>query len=214
MSVVFGTLFKMPIVEYAPYILSGMVTWELITLSTISGGSTFFTAEAYIRQFNHPVTIYTLKSAVVFTINFLIALIALVIWILVKSPINVLLGLITLPLTTILLFCLSWSITTIASFFNAKYRDYPQMMTLVMQALWYMSPVFFQESMFEGNRYLQLFLKWNPVTHILYLIRKPFLYGQLPSFSNYMFTAAIIIIFGFFAYLLNRANGKRIIFYL
>lgn len=214
MSVVLGTVFKMPIIEYAPYILIGIVVWELFTSSLVTGGGTFLGAYPYIRQFNHPVVLYTLKSAVVYTVNFLIASIGIMIWALFLSPTNVLLGLLSLPLTTILFFFLSWALVTIAAFINTKYRDYPQMMSLLMQALWYVSPVYFQESMFEANRYLLILFRCNPITHILYLLRKPFLYCQLPGVADYIFTIGCIAVSGGIAYFLNRKYAKRVIFYL
>ena len=213
-SVVLGSVFKMSIIEYAPYILIGMVAWELFTSSLVTGGGTFLGAYPYIRQFNHPVIIYTLKSAVVYTANFLIASVGIIIWTLFLSPANVLLGLFTLPLTTVLFFFLSWALVTIAAFINTKYRDYPQMMSLLMQALWYVSPVYFQESMFEANQYLLMLFRYNPITHILYLLRKPFLYCQLPVWSDYLFTVGCIVFFGLIAFFLNKKNAKKVIFYL
>ncbi len=214
MSFVLGTVFHMPIVEYVPYILIGMVMWDLMSSAVVTGGGTFMGAFPYIRQFNHPVSIYTLKSSVVFIVNFLISSIGIVVWCFFACPQNVLIGIICMPLNTILLFLLTWSVTTIAAFLNAKYRDYPQMMALIMQALWYVSPVFFQEEMFQANPVLYNFFKMNPITHLLYLIRKPFLYGQYPSGVDYLFTLGCILFFTVFAYLLNKKYGKRIIFYL
>lgn len=214
MAVVFGSVFKMPILDYVPYILTGMVAWELFTSSIVTGGGTFLGAYPYIRQFNHPLILYTLKSALVYTVNFLIACVGVMIWVFFSAPVNVLLGLLSLPLTTILFFSLSWALVTIAAFINTKYRDYPQMMSLLMQVLWYISPVYFQESMFEANQYLLMMFRYNPITHILYLLRKPFLYCQLPEVVDYLFTIGCIVVFGGIAYYLNKKNAKKVIFYL
>lgn len=214
MSVVLGTVFRIPIVEYAPYILIGMVMWDVILSSVVTGGSTFLNSFPYIRQFNHPVTIYTLKAAIVSTINFLVASIGIFIWTAFTIPENLVMGLVTLPLTTVLMFLLSWTATTIAAFTNTKYRDYPQMMALFMQAVWYVSPVFFQESMFQSNKYLSVLFNFNPITHILYLQRKPFLNGTLPSVENYVFTICTIILLAVIACCVNKRNEKKVIFYL
>ena len=88
------------------------------------------------------------------------------------------------------------------------------MMSLLMQALWYVSPVYFQESMFEANQYLLMLFRYNPITHILYLLRKPFLYCQLPVWSDYLFTVGYIVFFGLIAFFLNKKNAKKVIFYL
>lgn len=214
MAVVLGTVFKMPIVEYVPYIQIGMIFWDLFVSSLVTGGGTFMGACPYIMQYNHPLIIYTLKTAVVCTVNFMIASVGAYLWIAFTAPQNLLLGLITFPLTAILMFSLSWSMTTVAAYINTKYRDYPQVMSLVTQAIWYMSPVFFQESMFQSNEILLTLFRLNPITHILYLQRKPLINGELPSGWNYLFTVAFIAVFTLFAYLLNKKYRKKIIFYL
>ncbi|MFD1179406.1 ABC transporter permease [Paenibacillus puldeungensis] len=214
MSTVFGTVFNTPIEDYAPYILSGLIVWELISSSFIGGGYSIMTSEQYIRQFNHPIIIYTLKSALVFTITFIIAMFSLGIWMLIVSPVNVFFGIITLPLTTLLYFCLSWAITTIAGFTNAKYRDYPQVMALVIQAVWYVSPVFLKKEMFTSNPALVNFFNLNPITHILNLIRDPFLYGVMPTVTDYLYTLGTILVFSLWAGRVYKKNSNKVIFYI
>ncbi|CAM2939166.1 ABC transporter permease [Paenibacillus sediminis] len=214
MSTVFGVVFKMSFSDYAPYVLSGLIVWELISSSFIGGGHSIMSGEQYIRQFNHPVLIYTLKTALVFTITFIIAMASLALWVVFIEPQNIILGIVTLPLTTLLYFLLSWAITTIAGFVNAKYRDYPQVMALVIQAVWYVSPVFFKREMFISSPTLATAFYLNPITHILNLVRNPFLNGIMPSFSDYFFTIITIVIFAFIAGVLNKRNQHKVIFYL
>jgi lipopolysaccharide transport system permease protein len=124
------------------------------------------------------------------------------------------LGLAALIPTLPLYFLIGWAMSTIAAYVNAKYRDYPQMMGLFMQAMWYVSPVFFQESMFQNNSLLFMWFRLNPVTHLLHLIRKPFLDGIFPSLADYGVAFVMIAVFGCIAVWLNRRNEKTIIFYL
>lgn len=214
MAMVFGTVFRQPMRDYAPYILAGMVCWEFISSSMVGNGMTFIINETYIRQFNHPVTVYTLKATIVSAINFLIASIGLAIWSLFIHPMNTVMGIMTLPLTVVLFFLLGWGLSTIASFLNVKYRDYPQIMALAMQVVWYLSPVFFQESMFLNNAILRVWFHLNPITHLLYLVRKPFLYGLMPSVADYGYTLIAILVAGCIAIRMNQKQGKRVIFYL
>jgi len=214
MSIVFSVAFNMDIVTYAPYILSGILVWELVSASFNAGGMAIVGNESYIRQFSHPITIYTLKSAIVYTISFLISMTALVLWMLVTEPKNLLVGLITLPLTALLLFCLSWGATTIAAYTFTRYRDYPQMVALILQTIWYLSPVFLQESMFLSNPVLSKWFSINPVTHMLALVRKPFLQGSFAEWIDYAYMFGIIIVAGCVAFRMNRNNEKDIIFYI
>lgn len=214
LSFVFSTVFNQRMGDYALYVLSGLVMWDLITASFNVGGQSLISAEAYIRQFNHPKTIYSLKSAIVFTYTFLIELLGLILWLLLVEPQNLFLGLITLPLTTILVFIFSWEVTTIAAYTNSKYYDYPQLIGLALQAVYFVSPIFLQTEMFvEKAGLLPLYL-YNPVTHFLNLIREPFLYGKIPSLFDYGFVAGTLLVVGIIAYWINKNNEKTIIFYI
>lgn len=214
MSVVFATAFKTDIATYAPYILSGILCWELISSSFVAGSYSIISNDAYIRQFNHPITIYTLKSAIVYTISFVIALIALAIWMLFVHPMNLLIALFSLPLTIVIFFCFAWAGTTISAFLGTKYRDYPQLSPLVLQTLWYISPVFFQREMFETVPVLEKWFQLNPITHILQLIRAPFLEGSLPTVQNYLFSIGLTVALSLIAYYKNKKESRDIIFYI
>lgn len=214
MACVFSTVFHQPLGEYILYILSGMIVWDLLSASVIGSGGCLLCSEQYIRQFNHPKTIYSLRYAVLNIITFLIEIAALVIWTLVYAPVNLLCAFLSLPLTAIIYFLLSWALSTVAGYMNTKYRDYPQVMALVMQTIWYLSPVFFKEEMFSSSEWLHTFFNHNPITHILNLIRYPFLSGQMPELKNYLYTTGAMAVFLVAAYGINRKNEDTIIFYL
>lgn len=214
MATVFAVAFHSDIIDYAPYILSGLLFWEVLNSAVQAGANSIIANGAYIQQFNHPITIYTLKSAIVYLINFIISMISLEIWVLIINPQHLLLGLFSLPLTGAVIFGIAWSGSTIAAYINTKYRDYPQMIPLIMQTLWYISPVFFEERMFESSALLYTWFQYNPITHLLFLIRKPFLYGVLPSTEDYLYGIVVVSVLTLWAYYLNKKNQENIIFYI
>lgn len=214
MAIVFSTIFNEPLGDYILYILSGIVVWDVLSAGIVGGGNCLMVSEQYIRQFNHPIIIYSLRYTVLTIITFSIEIFALVFWVFIYSPINLVFGIITFPLTCIIYFILAWALTTIAGYANTKYRDYPQVMSLVMQALWYVSPVFFRHEMFTRSTSLEIFVYYNPITHILNLIREPFVYGRMPSSFSYLYTILITLVIVFFAFRMNKRNAKKIIFYL
>lgn len=214
MSTVFGVVFKQDIVTYAPYILSGILFWNIMSDSFISGSFSIIGSEPYIRQFNHPIMIYPLKAAITGIISFLISTISLGVIVLFINPLNCLMGYLLLIPALFIYFIFEWSATTLAAYIGTKYRDYPQLASLLLQAIWYLSPVFFQESMFESNEYLHMLFVFNPLTHLLKLIRAPFLEGKFPSLTNYLFSIGITAVLVLLAYRINKKNAKDIIFYI
>lgn len=214
LSVVFSTVFGQALGTYATYILSGIVVWDLLQASVVGGGNALFGSEQYIRQFNHPMTIYTLRYTILNLATFLMELIALVIWVLFVQPENLILAFFTLPLTLVFYFPLVWGFVTIAGYSGAKYRDYPQVMLLVMQMLYYFSPVFLKQEMFIKSEALLALFQINPVTHVLNILRYPFVYMQMPQTADYLYVLAADIVVVAWAVRVNRKNEKKVIFYL
>lgn len=214
MSAVFSYVFRQEMRTYAPYILSGTLVWEIIQNSFIGNSSSFVAAEAYIRQYAHPIALYPLRTALVSMSTFFIASSALFVWVLILFPENILLALISIPTTALIYFMLSWSISVISSHIFVRYRDYPYVMTLVMQFLWYLSPVFFREEMFESNELLHTVFLINPITQVLKLIRTPLFQGELAGAGTYGYVLLLMCGFVLCAWKLNQAAEKTVIYYL
>lgn len=214
MAVVFATVFKQDIATYAPYILSGILVWDILGSSFQAGSYAIISNQFYIRQCNHPYSLYTLKSSLVYLVTFLIAMISLLLWLVFVNPLGILYGALFIIPALLIYFPISWAGTTIAAYTAAKYRDYPMMIPLIMQALWYVSPVFFQESMFESNPILYKWFLYNPISCILNLIRAPFLYNRAPALMDYGISILFAVVLGLWAYRIAHKNGKEVIFYL
>lgn len=213
-ALVFGFVFKQEIRTYAPYILSGILVWDVISAAVIGNGSSFIQAEAYIKQFAHPIMIYPIRAALVSIINFLIATIGLLVWVAVVYPQNILIALISLPLTSMIYFSMAWAISVISSHMYVRFRDYPFVMSLAMQLLWYLSPVFFKEEMFASNNILHAVFLINPITHVLMLVRQPFLNGCFADTTSYIYSLCIALILLIFAWEVNNSCEKSVIYYL
>jgi lipopolysaccharide transport system permease protein len=213
MAFVFSNLLKVDIRDFIPYVFSGILVWEFLMGSVIGGCHSLIVSEIYIKQFKHPFAIYPLKTTLVNGISFLIAFLGLVLWIVVLRPANLIVAVFAMPLTIISLLIFGWPIAILTSFINLKYRDFAQVAALAMQAIWYVSPVFFQPKMFANVKLITL-LDYNPITHILNLVRAPMLYGQFPTLSDFGFVYGVAATFYMLAYLRIRSAEKTLIFYL
>ncbi|MCQ4726144.1 ABC transporter permease [Anaerotignum faecicola] len=211
---VFSYIFKQDIKTYAPYILSGILVWDIISAAVIGNGGSFMQAESYIKQFSHPIIIYPIRAALVSIINFVIASLGLIIWTVFVYPQNIVIAVVSIPLTSIIYFVAAWSISIISSHLYVRYRDYPYVMSLVMQFLWYLSPVFFKEEMFLSNDLLHTFFLVNPITHFLLLIREPFLNGYFANAESYVYCAGVSLLLLIAAWSVNKKYEKSVIYYL
>lgn len=213
LSFVFSRLFHANILTYAPYILSGIIAWEFMASSLTNGALAFVQGDAYIKQCKHPLLIYTLRLTLSNIIVLMLASTVLLAWSAIMMPEHFnwswlailsfypMIALITLPLSTLL------------AYYGARFRDIPHMMGLLLQAIWFISPVYFQTEMFRQGG-LGVLVDYNPIYHLLQIVRAPLLEGQWPAPYDYFFCFIMAIIFSLIAIAVGRKAERNVIFYL
>lgn len=213
LAVVLSKLFNSNIYTYAPYILSGIIIWECIMACVVGGSLSFVQADAYIKQMKHPLAIYTLRTVLTCLIVLALASIALIGWSAVALPekigIHWLSALSIFPVLALIL----WPLATLFAYIGARFRDIPHALGLVMQALWFISPVYFEEKMFRQGG-LNALVDYNPIYHLLQLVRAPLIDGEFPIFANYIYPIITGLLIAVIACLVGRQAEKKIIFYL
>jgi lipopolysaccharide transport system permease protein len=213
LTIVFSRIFKADMVRYAPYIFSGMITWEFVA-ATVSGGSlAFVQADAYIKQTRHPLAIYTLRTALTNLCVFAFASIGLVIWVLAVMPETFGWPWIAALLIYPLLLAAGWVVATLLAFFATRFRDIPHALGLLLQALWFVSPVYFESKVFYDAGLAPL-VDWNPIYHLLEIVRAPLLSGVWPTAGNFAFAFGLCALFALLAWRAGSRMERKVIFYL
>jgi lipopolysaccharide transport system permease protein len=210
---VLTNIFKTPVKDTILYIYSGLICWDMIIFTSISGSMAFMNAAPYMKQFAHPIAIYPLRTVLVGLINFGLALIGLICWVFLWQPGNVSLSWISLPFTILIFLMVAWPFAIICAITGTLFRDFSQLITIALQALWFVSPVFFSKEVFI-NAGIGFLVYLNPIYYLLELIRAPFLYGQFPTLFNYGVTILLMSVLWCIAIYLLSHFEKRIILYL
>jgi lipopolysaccharide transport system permease protein len=213
LAFVFGKIFSTPITEYAPYVLSGMVIWEFAMACVIGGALAFVQADAYIKQYNHPLAIYSLRTVLTNLAVLMLASLGLVVWVLVAIPDRFgwpwLAALTVFPILALAL----WPLSTLLAYVAARFRDLPHALGLVMQAMWFVSPIYFEAKVFRGGG-LDMLVDLNPIYHLLQIVRAPLLQGLWPTLENYAFCIGTILVLSALAWMVGRRAEGKVIFYL
>jgi len=212
-ALVLGAMFGSPMREFAPFVFSGLLVWGFIAEAVVSGCSSFIGAGSYMLQRRLPAAIYPLKSVLSSFTVFSCGFLGLVGWVLFLRPSNPRLPLASLFVSLPLLILLGWLLALLAGLVNLKFRDFQHSVGLVLQAIWFVSPVFIEPRLFRRAN-LDAVLDYNPVTHILNLVRAPLLNGTFPSLGDYAYTLGTIAVFGSVAVWRMRREESSIIFYL
>ena len=214
LALVLSTVFGMEITEYVPYIFSGLIVWEFVSSSAVGGCQIFRFSQYYIRQCTLPSMVYTLRHSLGGIVNFMLALVGLVAWVLVVMPQNFGITWLMLLPATLLLFLSLWPLATISAYVATWFYDFSQLVGLALQALFFVSPVFLKPQVFLESKYgLGFLVHFNPVFHGLELFRAPLLYGSWPSAQSVLFTLATCIVLWVIAAMLVWRGERSLIFH-
>ncbi len=212
LAYVIGSLFNHPMASYAPYIFSGLIVWDYASNAAVGGCSSLLNAQAYIKQFTYPYTIYTLRHTLAGLINFAMAFIGLLLWVMVWKPENIGAPWLVLPLAFLIVFLAAWGLATICAFIAASFHDFSQLVVILLQAIWFISPIFFEAGTFRENK-LSYLVDYNPIYHVLQLFRAPMLSGTWPEPENFLYAFGLVGGFWLIAALLIHRREKTLIFY-
>ena len=209
---VLTSIFHQPVVQSLIFIYSGIICWDLILFAAVSGTYAFINAAPYLNQFPHPIAIYPLRVSLVGGINFLFAFLGFLGLVLILNPNSISITWLSIPIGIALLLLTTWPIAIICAIIGTIYRDLSQAITIFLQAIWFVSPVFFQPQVFI-NGHIEFLVYYNPLYHLLQLIRCPFIDGVFPSLINYGVTVLLILALWIPAgYLLLRFNRRMILY--
>jgi lipopolysaccharide transport system permease protein len=213
LAAVLARLFGMNLRSYAPFIISGMIVWDFVISVSTGGSLSFVQADAYIKQTAHPLAIYSLRTALANMVVLMLASLPMFVWAAIVRP--DLLGVRWIAALSIypVLLLVFWPLITLLSYLGSRFRDLPNVMMLILQAVWFVSPVYFETAMFRKAG-LNALVDYNPVFHLLQLIRAPLLDGRWPSVVDYGFCGGMALLFTALAWLVGRKAEKNTIFYL
>ncbi len=210
----FSQLLGPEIKQYAPYLLSGLTFWGFIIAVVMQGCQCFFQGESYIRQHPAPLAIYPLRTALSAGFHFLLGLLIVIVFVAFVLGLGKPLALLSLAPTLVLLFVIGWSLAVCTGVANVMFQDSQHLLEVVMQILFYATPIMWRPSMMPKNAYIERFVQFNPLASLLELIRNPVLEGRFPSsWAVGMGLLAGLVAVGAAALAL-RCFEKRMIFYL
>ncbi len=202
----------MTFVEYSIYIFSGLIAWDFLKGCVDFGAASFLTAEGYIRQVRLPMAIYPLKAVLYCLIVFGMAFGGFALYTLLLDP-----GcfswhwLYVFPfLVTLVVF--GAPLAVISAIVNIKFRDFEQFIGLVLQIVWYISPVFLPREVFD-KPLLRDWTAVNPVAALMDLFRQPMLHGITPDRESYGLVFLWALGLWALAVAMLARNERKIIFY-
>jgi len=204
LGLVFGTLFQQDVRETLPYIATGLIFWGLLTSCIGEGTTVFIGNESYIRNVPLPLSVHIyrmlMRNIIIWAFNMVIYLAVLVIF-QINPGFTVFLFVFGLALFVI---NISW-MALAAGILSTRYRDTPQLITNLLQVIFFITPVFWSTDVLPTR---PAFVHFNPFYHLMEVVRAPLL-GKVPAMESWVsvmtLTVAGLLVT---AYLYRRAYAR------
>ena len=203
---VFGLIFRSPIVEYLPFLGSGLVLWNFLSLIINDGATSLIVADAFIRQLPLPPLVFFLRSVWKTVFVLLHNAVALALLLVIFPPEATLAPLLVVP-GLLIAGCGMAGLALALAMVSTRFRDVPQILGSVVQVLFYLTPILWlPESLPEQAR--SAILSVNPFYHMMQITRQPLLglYPTLQEWATAIVLAAVFIGIGALSY--ARFRGR------
>lgn len=207
---VFSTILGQPIRDFLPYLFSGLMPWLYIVQCADGGTMSFISAEGYIKQTQTPIEIFPMRVALGAYVNLLYSLLAFSFVYVVLKPEKYSFYMLPVIISLVLLLLLGIALSTLSAILNTYFRDYAPLQSLMLQGLFYATPIMFPAEMLNKPN-IKWVYEWNPFYYIMDIIRQPLL-GD-PVYINSWIVAPlfIIVLLSVAIFLMNRI-GRSITF--
>lgn len=174
-GLVYGALFDQDMNGYLPLVGSGFVIWGLVSGVLNDSCFAFINNANFIRQSDASLWVYVFqvvwRQIIMFAHNSIIVV-----------AIRVIFGIddyynlcYLLPGFALLVLNLAW-MAHLAATWSARYRDVPQLISAVVQILFYITPLMWWPRMLTKYQWV---LAYNPFANLVELVRAPLLGGMV-----------------------------------
>lgn len=191
-TLVFSVYLHVRIPNYPLYLLCGMIPFNWLASSILSGVSAIPDGRMYVGKTLFPTELLILTPVLSNGVNFIISL-ALIFVFSLALGVHAGLPLLTVPLIVFGQFLLVSGVTAIVATFNVFFRDLQQLVNYATSALFFITPIFYQRS-FVPEKW-QFFVVWNPLAALVTMYQSVFYQGVMPSWRE----MAFVYITGFIA---------------
>jgi len=203
--ILFGIIirvFKTEQYPYAVFVFAGLLPWIFFT-NAVQGGAASVVANAnLVKKVFFPLQLLPLASVLSSFINFLLGLIILFGWMIVlRLPFFP--TLLLLPVVFLVQLIFIGGLAYWSSCLNVYYRDVEHILSILLMAWFYVTPIIFPISLMSDRPFLEGIIMLNPLASIIIAYQRLILDGTLPDWTWFSYSAGIgllLLVSGFFVF--------------
>ncbi|GAA4246891.1 ABC transporter permease [Azospirillum formosense] len=209
LGLIYGTLFRLDLEGYLPFLAVGLATWTFIASFLNEGCISFIELEPLIKNVRIPMSLHILRALwrnlIIYGHNIVIfAVVAAIFGIWPGAT-----GLLAVAGLALLLVNAGW-IMLLLGMICTRFRDVPPIIASVIQLLFFVTPVMWKPELLGDRRYLMVL---NPFYHLLEVIRAPLL-GHAPGWESWVAGLLFAAVGWAFTFACFARFRKRIAYWL
>jgi len=196
-SIVFSFLFKSSITDYPVFVLPAILIWRFFSVSTMYSLDTITGNYQLVTKIYFPRWLLVLSSGLANLLGSSLEFIACF-PILLVAGMRLDVSLVFVPLVIGVVFVLNLGLSLALASLNLFYRDFKQIWEIALQAGFYLSPVFYSQSIIPASISFEYSL--NPMARAIESLRDAMYYGVFPSATDLLFVllaGAVTLFIGF-----------------
>jgi len=209
-TVIFSDFMKMKLniidnsYAYSIYLIPGLLAWTAFSNTIMRLNTSFFEKAGLIKKINVPMYVFQLAMVLSELFTFAISMIlGFIFLLLVDQPITIEF-LWILPLMLLQTF-FAYGLGAIFSLFTPFFKDMKEIVPIIIQLWFWMTPIIYLKSMIEDK--YPLLLTVNPFYYFVQVYQNIFLHGELGSYKPLVFAS----IFAFISIIIAGYLYKKMI---
>ena len=206
-SIVFGT----PIEEFIPMLFSGIIPWTFISSCADGGTNAYISAEGFITQTQTPIDVFPLRVAVTSAVNFYFSTLAFYLLYILLNPLKFGPQMLFIIPGFIIVFIFGVGISNLTSFVNLYIRDFAPLQSLILQALFYITPIIYPIELMK-QRGFDFVYQYNPMYYMIEIVRQPMLGNYVPSWLICLIASGISLSTILESIFIINKIGRKIVF--
>jgi len=203
MGPLYRILFNQDNSSYIPYLSIGLVLWALISTVIIETSGGFIASEAYIKEFDLPLSLHIIRvvwrNLIILCHNIVVVLAVLLIY-----PQGIGWSLLFMPVAVFMIAINLIGLGLFLGVLCARFRDGPQLVSSFLQIGFFLTPVMWRPEMLGDKAWL---LNLNPFYFFIESVRAPLLGKEVGQdvlmgviASSFITTTLGMLVFGKYRY--------------
>lgn len=184
-TVVFSTIMPVAQRNFSVFLLAALLPWLFFSTALLQGLFSVVVNQDLIRKVRVPQAVFPLSVVGSNLVNFTLSMVPLfLLMAAVGQPFTR--ALLFLPLAIVLLTLFTSGATLLLATLTVFFRDVKHLAEVLLQMLMYLTPVFYDLRLLGEHsqwwfKVFRGFLKANPLTYLIALIREPVYYARYPD---------------------------------